>query len=440
MGRHALDLWDANVPVGTLVWDSIDDAFSFEYSATWLARSAAYPLSPHFPLQGGAPLASSTIRRFIENLLPEGRALDIVASTHRVSRNNLFGLIRELGRETTGALSFTPAEEVPPAQPVALREVTHAELAARIAERAAVPFSVWDGRVRLSIAGFQDKLAAYLDGDRIHLAEGALASTHILKPEPMNPRLPTLVANEHYCMRLAAALGVPSAPVRILRVPDPVLVIERFDRAREAHAVRRIHIIDACQALDLPVAFKYERNFGNGRDVRHIRDGVGFALLFSSLAFVTERARAAQSLVRWAIFQYIVGNADAHGKNVSFFSQPQGLALAPFYDLVSTVQYPDLDAELAMAFGDEFELGAVSPFAWADFAHRVNVPRAAVVREMRRMGQAVKRHARALAQSAEYSGDERDTTTGIAVFAHSQAENLIAMAGPALEVDSRLLA
>lgn len=440
MSLHALDLWDANVPVGTLAWDSVEDAFSFEYSGAWLARAAAYPLSPHFPLQRRDQVASSTIRRFIENLLPEGRALDIVASTHRVSRNNIFGLIRELGQESTGALSFTPAGQAPPAQPAALREVTHGELADRIAERAAVPFSVWDGRVRLSIAGFQDKLAAYLDGDHIYLAEGALASTHIIKPEPMNPRVPALVANEHYCMRLAAALGVPSAPVRIVRVPDPVLVIERFDRLREVDAVRRIHVIDACQALDLPVAFKYERNFGNGRDVRHIRDGVGFPLLFSTLAFVTERARAAQALTRWAILQYLIGNADAHGKNVSFFSQPQGLALAPFYDLASTVQYPDLDAELAMALGDEFDLETVSPFAWADFAHRVNVPRAALVREMRRMVRAVKRHARALADSAEYVGEERDMAAAIATFAQGQAERLLAMAGPALEVDSRLLA
>jgi serine/threonine-protein kinase HipA len=54
----------------------------------------------------GAPAASSTIRRFVENLLPEGRALDIVSTTHQVSKNNVYGLIRELGQETAGALSW----------------------------------------------------------------------------------------------------------------------------------------------------------------------------------------------------------------------------------------------------------------------------------------------------------------------------------------------
>ncbi|MEX2126324.1 MAG: HipA domain-containing protein [Woeseia sp.] len=62
------------------------------------------------------------------------------------------------------------------------------------------------------------------------------------------------------------------------------------------------------------------------------------------------------SLVRWALFQYLIGNADAHGKNVSFFCRPDGLALAPFYDLVSVVQYNSPDHELAMAYGDEFLL------------------------------------------------------------------------------------
>jgi serine/threonine-protein kinase HipA len=48
-------------------------------------------------------------------------------------------------------------------------------------------------------------------------------------------------------------------------------------------------------------------------------------------------------LLRWALFQYLIGNADAHGKNMSFFCNPAGLALAPCYDLVSVVQYEGLD-------------------------------------------------------------------------------------------------
>ena len=136
--------------------------------------------------------------------------------------------------------------------------------------------------------------------------------------------------------------------------------------------------------------------------------------------------------------QYVVGNADGHGKNVSFFSRPQGLAIAPFYDIVSTVQYRELDAELAMAFGDEFDLAAVGPFDWADFAHRTNVPRAALVRETRRFGKATARHASELANSPEYTAEERDMALKIAAFASTQADRLLDMAGPTLEVDAKL--
>src|SRR5262249_22530648 len=145
------------------------------------------------------------------------------------------------------------------------------------------------------------------------------------------------------------------------------------------------HIIDACQALNFPVAYKYERNFGSGRDVRDIREGVSFPRLFSLAEYTVEKAVTRLSLVRWALFQYLIGNADAHGKNLSFFCGPRGLALAPSYDLVSVVQYPQFEHELAMAFGEEFTVEAVRPYDFAQFARTTNTPRALLAREMRRM-------------------------------------------------------
>jgi serine/threonine-protein kinase HipA len=131
------------------------------------------------------------------------------------------------------ALAFFAAESAPAVQ-TARREIRPQELKQRIDEREHMPFVVWDGRVRPSIAGYQDKLAVYLDPDnRMYLVEGELASTHILKPEPADKRLPLLVANEHFSMSLARWLGPAVASVSILRIPDAILVVERFDRARE---------------------------------------------------------------------------------------------------------------------------------------------------------------------------------------------------------------
>ncbi len=438
MSQHTLNVFDGTARVGELRYESLDEAFSFGYDAQWLKFPDSYSISPHIP-KSGEPAPSSTIRRFLENLLPEGRALDIVSTTHQVSKNNIYGLVRELGQETSGALSFLPDDAPPMRDPPLKREITLGELRQRIAERAQVPFMVWDGRVRMSIAGYQDKLAVYRDDDRLYLVEGELASTHILKPEPTEARLPMLVANEHFCMSLAARLGLPAAPVSILRLPEPVLLIERFDRVREADRVRRLHIIDACQALNFPVSYKYERNFGSGRDVRQIRDGVNFARLFSLSEYTVQKAVTRLTLLRWALFNFLIGNCDAHGKNISFYCRHDGLWLAPFYDLVSVVQYDGLDHELAMAYGDEFLISEITPFHWADFAHRTGTPRSLLAREMRRIGKTALAAASRQASESSYADGEKELVGRISRLVQNQANKLIQMATPMLDVDSSFL-
>lgn len=423
MTHHNLAVFDNAARVGTLGYESHDEIFSFEYDATWKEHRDGYAISPHIPLRGEAP-GSSTVRRFLENLLPEGRALDIVSTANQVSKNNIYGLIRELGRETTGALTFLEDGDTPGQREPTQREVTRKELADRIAERGELPFQVWDGKVRMSIAGYQDKLALYVQGDRMFLVEGRLASTHILKPEPLEGRLPMLVVNEHFCMSLAARLLLPAAKVDILRLPAPVLVVRRFDRRQLDEGVQRLHVIDACQALNFPVAYKYERNFGSGRDVRDIRDGVSFPRLLSVGEMAIQSAPTKLNLLRWAIFQYLIGNSDAHGKNVSFFSGPEGLALAPFYDLVSVVQYPGIDHEMAMAYGDEFALDMIRPWDWASLAERIEIPRSVLIRNMRLM--ADKALAQLPAQQADwrYLAEEQAFIHQLAGFIRRQAHAL----------------
>jgi serine/threonine-protein kinase HipA len=434
VSTHTLNVFDSDIRVGTVGYESLDERFSFQYSEQWRRARDAYSITPHVPLDGAAT-ASATVRRFLENLLPEGRALDIVASTSQVAKNNLYGLIRQLGQETSGALAFLAAESASAIQTVR-REIRPEELKLRIDERERVPFAVWDGGVRMSIAGYQDKLAVYLDPDnRIYLVEGELASTHILKPESVDKRLQLLVANEHFSMSLARRLGLSVASVSILRVPDAILVVERFDRMREAERVRRLHVIDACQALDLPVAYKYERNFGSGRDVRNIRDGVSFGRLFSIAQYTVEKAVTRLGLLRWALFQYLIGNADAHGKNLAFFCKPAGLALAPCYDLVSVVQYDGLDHELAMAYGDEFRLEQIRPYDWAEFALRTNIPRRLLVREMIRIGKSAAEAARLQAEESVYVGQEKPFVARIAEFVRRQATSMVEMAPATARVD-----
>lgn len=434
MTDYTLHLYAGESLVGALAFDPAAETFSLEYAPEWAKSPQGFALSPHLPLSGGA--SSASLRRFIENMLPEGRALDVASTHSNIQKNNIFGLIRQLGRETAGALSFLPSGQTPQMQEPLRRLVSPEELQMRIDTRNQVPFTVWDGRVRVSVAGFQDKLLALVDDGGIFLADGALASTHILKPEPLNPSTPHMVANEHFCMRLASRISLRrygqdhAARVDILRMPSPVLAIQRFDRAKTHSSVERIHIIDGCQALDMPVSAKYERNLGNGTDVRHIRDGVSFERLMHIRPYLEQPAVGIQRLVLWAVTTLLLGNSDAHGKNVSFYCGKAGLRVAELYDLVSIVQYDaqQYEHDLAMGFGDVFTLADIRAYALADFCVRSAIPRAFFVRELSTLCKIALEESKAQTLDPTYQADEVPFVQKIADFVAERATVLLRMA------------
>ncbi|MRD46300.1 type II toxin-antitoxin system HipA family toxin [Caenimonas koreensis DSM 17982] len=387
-----LNVWSGDELVGVLGHDSQANRFTFDYAREWLRADGRFPLSPLLPLERPASETpeqhSAQVRQFFENLLPEGEALDHAAQTAGTTRSNLVGLLIAIGRETAGALRVTLADDNPVQRAAVdtqrLREVTPEQLSRRIRERESLPFSVWDGKVRLSIAGYQDKIAVYESEGRWYLTEGGrLASTQIVKPLPMRKQLDTLPANEHLCMQLARRIGMEAADTRLVHVPEPVLLVRRFDRVETDAGVTRLHIVDGCQALGLAVSMKYERAYGDAAEVAHLRDGASlpklFALLDQSPLPAVDRLR----LLRWVIFQVLIGNTDAHGKNVSFFCDARGLRLAPAYDLVCMEA---LDAGFshtyAMAIGDAFSEDELKPYEWAHFAHLCKLPFRLVAHEL----------------------------------------------------------
>jgi serine/threonine-protein kinase HipA len=442
---HSLTLWADGQQVATLGHAPLDDRWSLDYNPDWVSTPQAFPLSPSLPLvRPAAGYAAGAVKRFVENLLPEGRTLDVIATTSRVSRSNVFALINALGAETTGAFRFWHSGEAPPsllATPP--REVTRDELNQRLSEREAIPLALRDGTVRMSIAGVQDKLMVWLDrpldeGGRTFLVEPPLASTHILKPEPDRKLTPHLVVNEHFCMSLARRMGLPAAAVSLYRTPRAVLVVGRFDRRVSKEdgetVVQRLHIIDACQARDLPVTYKYERNFGSGEHARNIREGVSFGGLFELVAQTINKASARLVLLRWALFQFLIGNSDAHGKNFSFFVHPQGLEPAPWYDLVSVLQYPGLDHEFAMAYGDAFSLDEVGAFQLADFAKRCGIDRRLLKREALRLAKLATEQAPSQANAADYLEEERGFAGQLRDFVIAQAARLATLASAAVKI------
>ena len=313
---------------------------SFTYQQTWLESERFIPLSVTMGPQR-EPFQDEIARPFFENLLPEGEIRAAIAKLKQLSERNTFGLLGEMGGDCAGAISFSPHGEKPrPNQGYEdLADERLAELLAGMAKR---PLLIIDDELRLSLAGAQNKLPLHYDGTRLSLPRGSAPSSHILKPGART--FEHMPANEHFCRRLASALGLPVPTSIVLRKPESLYLVERYDRARARDgSLTRIHQIDFCQALNLPSQKKYEHE-----------GGPSLALCFEVIRkFSSQPAKDRLNLISWTIFNYLVGNADAHAKNLSLLITREGVALAPFYDLVSTAAYRELAEKLALRIGGE---------------------------------------------------------------------------------------
>ncbi|WP_233347983.1 HipA domain-containing protein [Luteimonas sp. MC1572] len=185
----------------------------------------------------------------------------------------------------------------------------------------------------MSLAGAQHKLALVMVDGQLLQPVGSEASTYILKPDHPEADYPHSVANESFVMQLARRMGLDVPRVERRYVPEPVYLIERFDRAVSGEGVQRLHAIDACQLLNLDRQFKYQQG--------------SIEVLARISGLCRARLQTRWRLFDWLVFNLLTGNSDAHLKNISFLIGHGGVALAPHYDLLSTVCYesPAYDRE-----------------------------------------------------------------------------------------------
>ncbi|CAC9596488.1 Toxin HigB / Protein kinase domain of HipA [uncultured Gammaproteobacteria bacterium] len=356
----------------------IDGEVIWRYSNYW--QKNGYALSPYLPLSNN--INNADVKRYLNNLLPEGSGLDELVTQFGISKNNTFALVRILGQDLPSlfSLSANGCAQVNKTQFIKLKSK---ELADRLNKsQNAISLIIWDGKPRLSVAGVQNKINVVInDKGEMGFGEGDLRSTHLLKFE--NGQSTNLVINEHITMGLARACRLDVADTEIKYFDShPGLLVKRFDRKLAKNTTQRRHMIDGAQALNLPPEYKYERNFGSGRDVKHIRDGASLPKLFSFADKCISPALTKQKLLDWVLFNLMVCNADAHGKNVSFFLSSKGIELTPFYDLVNIAMYEEFDQELAMAIGDEFDMQDINAYQLADFADNCRLKRSLIVRNI----------------------------------------------------------
>lgn len=369
---NSLNIYFDKQIVGSLTYDSNSDSFDFIYDIKWIKDG--FELSPCIKFDD--KFLSKTIKNFIENLLPEGSGRELLSIKYHISKNNIFALVQLIGKETTGALSFT--NEV---INTSFTKVSTEELAHRIRIRKDVPISIWDDKIRLSIAGVQDKLPICILDNEYGFGEGDLSSTHILKFEKNDENL---VLNEYLSLKLASNAGLSVAPAKIVNIEDQeVLLVTRFDRKIIAsNKIQRKHIIDACQMLDLAVVEKYERVFGSNISVKEYREGASFKKVFSLIKLCDYPIIAKKNIITWICVNLCLGNSDAHGKNLSFMIEKDKISLAPFYDIVNISMYKDLyETDFAMGIDDAFNYDELGSYQIIEFCSELDMQLKGFVKE-----------------------------------------------------------
>ncbi len=363
MTTRSLSVWWDEGLVGALRLDQHGD-LGFAYDPTWLDDGARPPISQSLPKRA-EPFNRRETRPFFAGLLPEESQRETVARNLGISKANDFRLLEALGGDVAGALTLWPEGEAPPQAPGSAdaQPLDDAELIEILDILPNRPMLAGREGLRLSLAGAQQKLPVVLVDGRVALPQPGQPTTHILKP-PI-ARFSHTTENEAFAMRLAAAVGLPAAAVEPRRIAERTfLLVERYDREIAPDGrVRRLHQEDFCQALDVSPENKYA---GEG--------GPGFQLCFDLVRRAcTTPAPAILRLLDAAIFNTILGNADAHGKNFSLLYTSQASDLAPLYDLLCTAAYPELSPSLAMRIAKRATIEAFRPDTWDRFAEDVGI-------------------------------------------------------------------
>ena len=348
--------------VGTLEQDD-SGLLQFSYDQTWLEKPGAMPLSRSLPLQNEV-FSGKKARSFFAGILPEEGPRKKIADILGISDTNDFAMLERIGGECAGAVSLLP-EGVAPTDPknARNRELTEPELRQLIAELPNRPLMVGTDGLRLSLAGAQDKLPVIVRNNRISLPLDDTPSTHILKPEP--DRFPGLAANEIFCMTLAQAVGLnaPNTEYRLIGKKSCILV-QRYDRAiDEDGSTTRLHQEDFCQALGFPPERKYQAEGGPT-----LSDCISLLWDWSTAPVLD-----IPNFINGVIFNVLIGNADAHGKNYSLLYSGGERRLSPYYDLVSTLAWPDLSKNLAMKIGGCESVNAFTIGDWKKMAKKTGL-------------------------------------------------------------------
>lgn len=348
--------------------------WGFAYTDSWLSNG--YNLIPGLNFIRGEQIDGATkrpVQWFFDNLLPEEQARTLLEKEVKVQPGDVFSLLTAIGHESAGAFTLLPVGvELAAGEAI---QLPSSELNDRILNLPKLPLNRSD-RKKMSLAGAQHKMLVIFQNGQLYEPSGQLPSTHILKPEHSNPDIYYFTTrNEWFVMSLAKACGLIVPKVHHIYLPSPAYIVERFDRAGEYPDIRRLHVIDGCQLLGLSFREKYSAS--SVQSLKQLAD--------SCIAPGPTRL----AIFKWALFNALVGNGDAHLKNLSFNLTARGYQLMPHYDLLSTSIYAKVgdhpEEDLSQAMGTAKKFGELRKVDVVKFAEELGLPEALAIRFLDQM-------------------------------------------------------
>ncbi len=326
---------------------------------------------------------------YFTGLLPEEDILTATANIIGTSRLNYFKLITELGKEPIGSIkigdnSITELREY--------EEISIDDLNKIILGNEPLLAALYNEKeLRLSLAGAQSKTGLFYSEGRYFVPKNGSPSNIILKHA--NAKFPDLVYNEYACMKIASAVGVKIPKIRLESTStEPLYIIERYDRNVSDKKIHRIHQEDFCQSLGIMSQSKYEADGGPrfADCVRLIRKAT------------TVPAIEINRFISLFLFNLIIGNKDAHGKNYSILFNKQKTELSPAYDILSTTYYPSLSNKMSMSINGKFELDQIREDDLYQMAQSANVGGKLIIKEYRRIKELLLPTAETVLQASEF--------------------------------------
>ncbi len=359
----SLDVLLNDLKVGVIVRTPGDfNAFSFEQSYRQTGGFPVLSLSfraAHGGLRKDPKPVARALPSFFANLLPEDKLREAMERHHSgsVRAGNDFDLLAALGSDLPGAVRIVPSE------------------GSVVRNEGLTPSRP---KARFSLAGAQMKLSVIKNtgkGGGLTIPLGDEQGSYIAKFPSTS--FPSVSENEFANLALAEAIGM-DVPERELveqsqfeGIPEEfetlsdgkVLLVKRFDRVAGGE---RIHIEDFAQVFGVYPSRKYE-----GASYHDIAVAIGVAV----------SSAAAIEFVRRLALAVLTGNGDMHLKNWSliYYGKGNKPALAPVYDVLSTVPYIPSDA-MALSLAGERPFKAMNAQRWKVFAHRARLPEAAVLK------------------------------------------------------------